>query len=96
MKPKNLILILSIFSSVIISNCESDTKNDDLNPVANDDLNPIVKDSIYYKNLNIEICNVIFESLDIDNDKAPDFNFEIINLNDYKIKIRSFIIIYIK
>ena len=83
MKPKNLILILSIFSSVIISNCESDTKNDDLNPVANDDLNPIVKDSIYYKNLNIEICNVKFESLDIDNDKAPDFNFEIINLNDY-------------
>ncbi len=83
MNPKNLILILSIFSSVIITNCESDTKNDDLNPIANDNLNPIVKDSIYYKDLNIEIYNVNFESLDIDNDQAPDFNFEIINLNVY-------------
>ncbi len=83
MNPKNLILILCIFLSAIIINCESDTKNDDLNPIANDDLNPIVKDSIYYKDINMELYNVSLESLDTDNDKAPDFNFEIINLNDY-------------
>jgi hypothetical protein len=83
MNPKNLILILAIFSSFIITNCESETKNGDLNPVANNDINPVAKDSIYYKDINIELYNVSFESLDIENDKAPDLNFEIINLNDY-------------
>jgi hypothetical protein len=84
MNPKNLILILSIFSSIIITNCESETKIGDLNPIEkNDGATPVVKDSIYYKNVNIAIYNVDFVSLDIDDNKAPDFNFEIINLNDY-------------
>ncbi len=75
MNPKNVILILSVFSFVMITSCESETKDDDQNP--------IVKDSIYYENLNIELYNVSFTSLDINNDIAPDFNFEIINLNDF-------------